>query len=63
MSDYPMARACAAETHQVDNMPPVLENYNLFSSDVALQQIVAKEGDTLRREDLLRLMAPPLAGG
>lgn len=52
MSDQPYN--ALAETHDVFNQPYPLENYNLFSSDVALQQIVAKEGDTLRREDLLR---------
>lgn len=30
-------------THQVTNQPPPLENYNLFTSDVALQEAVARE--------------------
>ena len=32
------------ETHEVLNQPPPLENYNLFSSDRALQEAVAREG-------------------
>lgn len=52
MSDQPYN--ALAETHDVFNQPYPLENYNLFSSDVALQQIVAKEGGAARRDDLLR---------
>ena len=33
-----------AETHEVFNLPQPLENYNLFRSDVALQQAVKREG-------------------
>ena len=32
------------ETHRVENQPPALENYNLFSSDVVLREAVAREG-------------------
>src|SRR5580704_5415970 len=32
------------ETHQVENQPPALENYNVFSSDVALREAVTREG-------------------
>src|SRR5579862_3285706 len=32
------------ETHRVENQPPALENYNLFSSDTALREAVAREG-------------------
>ena len=32
------------ETHEVLNQPPPLENYNLFSSDRALQEAVAQIG-------------------
>ncbi|HEV3300565.1 MAG TPA: isovaleryl-CoA dehydrogenase [Planctomycetaceae bacterium] len=32
------------DTHQVENQPPALENYNVFSSDVALREAVAREG-------------------
>lgn len=52
MSDQPYN--ALAETHDVFNQPYPLENYNLFSSDVPLQQIVAKEGGAARRDDLLR---------
>ena len=52
MSDYPMARACAAETHQVDNMPPVLENYNLFTGDATLREAVRREGAAWAQDDL-----------
>lgn len=34
----------SSETHQVTNQPPLLQNYNLFSSDRALQSAVAREG-------------------
>lgn len=34
------AKACA-ETHQVTNQPPVLENYNLYDNDTALQEWVS----------------------
>ncbi|HEV3304072.1 MAG TPA: hypothetical protein VG055_30755, partial [Planctomycetaceae bacterium] len=32
------------ETHQVENQPPALENYNVFSGDVALREAVTREG-------------------
>jgi hypothetical protein len=28
MSQYPQAEACAASSHAIKNMPPLLENYN-----------------------------------
>lgn len=31
-------------THQVSNQPPLLQNYNLFTSDQALQSAVRREG-------------------
>ncbi|MEO6913770.1 MAG: hypothetical protein ABI182_07115, partial [Candidatus Baltobacteraceae bacterium] len=31
-------------THEVNNQPPPLENYNLFASDRALQEAVQREG-------------------
>jgi putative acyl-CoA dehydrogenase len=34
----------ASETHQVENQPPALENYNAFASDVALKEGVIREG-------------------
>jgi putative acyl-CoA dehydrogenase len=33
-----------AETHEVFNQPPPLENYNLFDADLALREAVAREG-------------------
>ena len=44
MSNYPKAEACAASTHIVENMPPILENYNMFLSDVTLMDAVSREG-------------------
>jgi putative acyl-CoA dehydrogenase len=44
MSQYPKAEACAANTHIVENMPPTLENYNMFSSDATLMDAVSREG-------------------
>src|SRR5579862_4461455 len=32
------------ETHTVENQPPALENYNAFTSDVALREAVEREG-------------------
>lgn len=42
--DTPSDTAWWAETHAVENMPPPLENYNLFSSDIALRDAVLREG-------------------
>ena len=36
--------ASLAETHEVFNQPPALENYNLFRQDRALQEAVKREG-------------------
>tara|TARA_R110002110_G_scaffold406421_1_gene626469 strand:+ start:301825 stop:303498 length:1674 start_codon:yes stop_codon:yes gene_type:complete len=44
MIPYPKAEACAANTHEVENMPPVLENYNVFTSDPTLVEAVKREG-------------------
>ncbi|HEV7998664.1 MAG TPA: hypothetical protein VGP63_02215, partial [Planctomycetaceae bacterium] len=33
-----------SETHRVENQPPALENYNAFTSDVALREAVMREG-------------------
>lgn len=38
------ASAYLAETHEVFNQPPPLENYNLFEQDRALQEAVVREG-------------------
>ncbi len=47
------ATLTAGHTHQVENQPPVLENYNAYTSDIALQEAVRREGagwseDTLK---------------
>ncbi len=44
MKQYPQAEDCMASTHVVENMPPVLDNYNMFSSDVTLCEAVSREG-------------------
>jgi putative acyl-CoA dehydrogenase len=33
-----------SETHQVENQPPALENYNAFATDVPLKEAVVREG-------------------
>ncbi len=42
-----------AETHVVENMPPPLENYNLFTSDNALREAVLREGASWAEEELM----------
>ena len=44
MSTYLVAERCAASTHIVENQPPPLENYNLFTADPALVEAVQREG-------------------
>lgn len=39
-------------THEVFNQPPLLEDYNLFSSDRALAEAVEREGAAWAREEL-----------
>ncbi len=46
-----------ANTHEVINQPPALENYNLFEQDTALQEAVAREGATAAVADLKRFGA------
>ncbi|MGM0569306.1 isovaleryl-CoA dehydrogenase [Marinobacter sp.] len=41
-----------AQTHEVLNQPPALENYNLFLQDRALQEAVEREGADWARADL-----------
>lgn len=43
-----------ATTHLVLNQPPMLENYNLFKSDTALQNAVEREGANWASDDLRR---------
>lgn len=41
-----------AETHEVTNQPPALENYNLFEQDTALKEAVQREGASHALDDL-----------
>ncbi|SFR81688.1 putative acyl-CoA dehydrogenase [Marinobacter daqiaonensis] len=41
-----------AQTHEVVNQPPALENYNLFTEDTALQEAVEREGAGWARQEL-----------
>ncbi|MGO1602729.1 MAG: isovaleryl-CoA dehydrogenase [Halomonas sp.] len=43
---YPLADKLQANTHQVENQPPSLENYNSYTTDRALQEGVKREGGT-----------------
>ena len=43
---YPLADKLQANTHQVENQPPPLENYNSYTADRALQEGVKREGGT-----------------
>src|SRR5580704_5279214 len=38
-------------THVVENQPPPLENYNLFTTDTALREAVAGYAPVLHRQD------------
>ena len=52
-----MPYPCYAETHAVENVPPVLENTNLFLQDAALCQAVALFGGAWGRDRLERFGA------
>lgn len=41
---YPIADQAMASTHEVENQPQPLENYNVYLADQALQQAVQREG-------------------
>lgn len=43
-SDYPKADQFMASTHEVENQPSPLQDYNVYAADSALQQAVAREG-------------------
>ncbi len=45
------------DTHRVENQPPALENYNLFTSDVALREAVSREGGAWGFDRLTRFGA------
>jgi putative acyl-CoA dehydrogenase len=42
-------------THQVENQPPILENYNLYEGDLVLQKAVAQEGGSIEENKLKEL--------
>lgn len=46
-----------ADTHEVFNQPPALENYNLFEQDNALQEAVSREGAAAATNDLAQFGA------
>ena len=46
-----------AQTHQVTNQPPALEDYNLYAADIALQQAVTREGAAWAEQDITRFGA------
>lgn len=52
MSDHTHHTQALAETHIVQNQPLPLENYNLFSSDIALQEAVQRAGAGSRQDML-----------
>ena len=49
---HPVAESMQAVTHEVENQPFPLENYNLYLSDVALQEAVKREGAGHSHTDL-----------
>src|SRR5690554_4387082 len=46
-----------AQTHQVENQPPALEDYNLYSEDTALQEAIHREGARWAEQDIARFGA------
>lgn len=50
---YPKAEQYMASTHDVENQPKPLENYNLYLADKALQQAVEREGASWACSDLI----------
>lgn len=46
-----------AQTHQVENQPPALEDYNLYSEDTALQEAIHREGAHWAEQDIARFGA------
>ncbi|MGQ4276750.1 acyl-CoA dehydrogenase family protein [Pseudidiomarina sp. E22-M8] len=44
MTNWQQAERFMATTHEVENQPPALENYNLFTRDTALQEALKREG-------------------
>ncbi len=57
MSDFKPSTAYWAETHEIENQSVPLEDYNLFSADIALQEAVKREGADWAIADLSRFGA------
>jgi putative acyl-CoA dehydrogenase len=57
MSDFKPSTAYWAETHEIENQSVPLEDYNLFSADIALQEAVKREGADWAIDDLSRFGA------
>jgi putative acyl-CoA dehydrogenase len=50
--DMPVKHDFMAETHEVQNQPPALQDYNLYQQDQALREAVAREGAAWAEGDL-----------
>lgn len=53
-SAFQPSTAYWAETHEVTNQPPALENYNAYTQDCALKESVEAHGGVWGQEDLTR---------
>ena len=53
----PAAESSSYDSNEVFNQPPPLQNYNLFSSDLALQEGVRREGAAWAEDELTRFGA------
>ncbi|MDN7126211.1 isovaleryl-CoA dehydrogenase [Pseudidiomarina terrestris] len=52
MTSWQQAERFLARTHEVQNQPPALENYNLFAQDTALQEALKREGASWARDSV-----------
>ena len=52
MTDIRSQTAFMAETHEVQNQPPALQNYNLYTQDQALVEAVQREGAAWAQADI-----------
>lgn len=50
---YPKAREYMADTHEVMNQPPALQDYNTFLSDTALREMAVRFGTHKHEADLI----------
>ena len=50
--EMPVKHDFMAETHEVQNQPPALQDYNLYQQDTALREAVAREGAAWAESDL-----------